>query len=302
MEKHMNKQFKVGGGKIQLALAMVIFGTIGLFIRTINLPSSVIAMARGFVGSLFLLGLIVASHGKISWQDISRNKKILIFSGGFLGINWILLFEAFRYTTLASATLVYYLAPVIVIIVSAIFFKESLEPLKVVCVGLALIGMVLVSGLLGSDFSNGPNLTGILFALGAAICYAAVILMSQRLESISAYDGTIIQLATSGLVLLPYVLITEDFKILTVDRSSLYSLVIVAIIHTGVAYALYFSAMRKLKAQTIAIYSYLDPLVAVIASSLILKEKVTVMTAVGGLLILGSTLLSEVLDQRRVME
>lgn len=302
MEKHMNKQFKVGGGKIQLALAMVIFGTIGLFIRTINLPSSVIAMARGFVGSLFLLGLIVASRGKISWQDISRNKKILIFSGGFLGINWILLFEAFRYTTLASATLVYYLAPVIVIIVSAIFFKESLEPLKVVCVGLALIGMVLVSGLLGSDFSNGPNLTGILFALGAAICYAAVILMSQRLESISAYDGTIIQLATSGLVLLPYVLITEDFKTLTVDRSSLYSLVIVAIIHTGVAYALYFSAMRKLKAQTIAIYSYLDPLVAVIASSLILKEKVTVMTAVGGLLILGSTLLSEVLDQRRVME
>ena len=302
MDKHMNKEFRGGAAKIQLASAMVIFGTIGLFIRTIDLPSSVIAMVRGFVGSLFLLGLIVASRGKISWQDIIRNKKVLILSGAFLGINWILLFEAFRYTTLASATLVYYLAPVIVIIVSAIFFKESLEPLKVVCVGLALIGMVLVSGLVGSDLSNGPNLTGIFFALGAAICYAAVILMSQRLESISAYDGTIIQLATSGLVLLPYVLMTEDFKTLTVDRSSLYSLAIVAIIHTGVAYALYFSAMRKLKAQTIAIYSYLDPLVAVIASSLILKEKVTVMTAVGGLLILGSTLFSEVLDQRRAME
>lgn len=302
MDKNMNKEFRGVAAKIQLASAMVIFGTIGLFIRTIDLPSSVIAMVRGFVGSLFLLGLIVASRGKISWQDISRNKKILILSGGFLGINWILLFEAFRYTTLASATLVYYLAPVIVIIVSAIFFKESLEPLKVVCVGLALIGMVLVSGLVGSDLSNGPNLTGIFFALGAAICYAAVILMSQRLESISAYDGTIIQLATSGLVLLPYVLMTEDFKTLTVDRSSLYSLAIVAIIHTGVAYALYFSAMRKLKAQTIAIYSYLDPLVAVIASSLILKEKVTVMTAVGGLLILGSTLFSEVLDQRRARE
>ena len=236
---------------------------------------------------------------EISWEDIQRNKIALIFSGGFLGINWILLFEAFRYTTLASATLVYYLAPIIVIIVSAVFFKESLEPLKVVCVGLALAGMVLVSGLWGSDLANGTNLKGILFALGAALFYAAVVLVSQRLDSISAYDGTIVQLAMSAVVLVPYILLTRDFKNLRVGQSSLLSLIIVAVIHTGLAYALYFSALKKLKAQTIALYSYLDPLVAVIASTLILKEQMTLMTLIGGLLILGSTLLSEILDRRK---
>ncbi len=295
----MENQFKNKGAKAQLASAMILFGTIGIFVRNIDLPSSVIAMVRGFVGALFLFALIKGRNEEISREDIERNKISLIFSGGFLGINWILLFEAFRYTTLASATLVYYLAPIIVIIVSAAFFKESVEPLKVVCVGLALVGMVLVSGLLGNGLVNGTNIKGILFALGAAVFYAAVILVSQRLDSISAYDGTIVQLAMSAVVLVPYTLLTRDFKNLRVGPSSLVSLIIVAIIHTGLAYALYFSALKKLKAQTIALYSYLDPLVAVIASTVILKEQMTLMTLIGGLLILGSTLLSEILDRHK---
>lgn len=295
----MENKFKNGRAKIQLVSAMALFGTIGIFVRNIDLSSSVIAMARGFIGALFLYALIKGKKEAISWEDIQRNKLALIFSGGFLGINWILLFEAFRYTTLASATLVYYLAPIIVIIASAILFKENLEPLKILCVGLALVGMVLVSGLVGSNLANSSNIKGILFALGAAVFYAAVILVSKRLDSISAYDGTIVQLAMSAIVLVPYVLLTEDFKHLKVDRLSFLSLIIVAIIHTGLAYALYFSSLKNLKAQTIALYSYLDPLVAVIASTLILKETMTLMTLIGGLLILGSTLIGEILDQRR---
>ncbi len=284
--------------KLLLITSMVVFGTIGLFVRNIDLPTALTSMVRGIVGALFLLLISALSHRRIAWKDIRRNRIKLGLAGGFIGINWILLFEAYRYTTIAGATLAYYLAPVIVILLSAAFFREKLTPLKIFCVGMALLGMVFVSGVLQMDALGGRDLTGILYGLGAAVFYAAVILVNKQLDSISGFDGTIVQLAVSALVLAPYVALTIDFGQLTVDSRSLIFLTIVAVIHTGLAYGMYFSSMKDLKAQTIAISSYIDPLVAVILSALILREEVSAMTLIGGGLILGSTLMSEVADYR----
>lgn len=284
--------------KGQLALAMILFGTIGLFVRNIGPPSGVIAMIRGLAGALFMAGLIRSRGRSIAWSAIRRNRLILVLSGIALGFNWILLFEAYRYTTVAAAILSYYFAPVIVILASALFFREKLTPGKIICVVLAVLGMVLVSGLFQSAGLGQADLTGILFGSGAAVLYACVTLLSKQLRDISAYDVTLVQLAVSAVILLPYNLLAV--KNLEADLSgiSLISLAIVAVVHTGITYALYFSALPGLKSQTIALYSYLDPLVAVLVSVLILREVMTPMMVLGGLLILGSTLLSESLDRR----
>lgn len=284
-----------------MMLAMFIFGTIGLFVKYIPLPSAVIAMARGFIGAIFLFVLIRIKKQALDKAAIKANLLKLCLSGAVLGFNWILLFEAYRYTTVATATLCYYLAPVIVILVSPLVLKERLTWQKLVCVLVALLGMVFVSGVLGvlktGHFESG-EFTGILFGLGAACLYACVVLLNKKIKDISAYDMTIMQLAIAGVVLVPYVLLTQDLSGVELSVKATALLAVVCIVHTGIAYALYFGSMKGLKGQTVAILSYIDPVVAILLSALVLREGFTLDGVLGAVLILGATFANEIADGR----
>lgn len=279
--------------KLKMILAMVIFGTIGLFVRQIPLSSTMIAMVRGAVGAVFLLIMSGISRQPVSGESVKKNMLVLILSGAAIGINWILLFEAYRYTTVATATLCYYLAPVIVTLLSPIVLKEKLTGRKVFCAAVALLGMVMVSGVLKSGPAGTGNFTGILFGIGAAAFYAAVILLNKFLKDIDSKDSTVVQLATAALVLLPYLLGTESVSLAGMPGQALVLLLVVGILHTGIAYRLYFSAVADLSGQTIAIFSYMDPVVAIFLSALVLGEHMDGWSAVGAVLILGSTFYSE---------
>lgn len=278
--------------KLKLFLSMFIFGTIGLFVRMIPLPSSMIAFVRAAIGTVFLLGVMFLTKNPPNLADIRRNWKILVFSGAAMGFNWILLFEAYRYTTVAVATLCYYFSAIFVIIASPFLLKEKISPFKGVCVVAALIGMVLVSGVLeGGSASFSP--VGVALGLGAAVLYATVVLLNKRLSGISSYDTTVSQLATAAVVLLPYVLLTEDVTAISLPPVGLVMLLTVAIVHTGIAYAMYFSSLQQIKAQTVALVSYLDPVVALLLSVFVLSEPMTVLGGIGAVLVLASMLASE---------
>ena len=279
--------------KFRLMTAMFIFGTIGIFVRNIPLPSSVIALARGVIGTLFLIIFTKIRRIKISYTEIKNNLSILCLSGMLIGIHWIFLFEAYRNTTVAVATLCYYLAPVFVIIASPFVLKEKLTFKQIVCIGVALIGMIFVSGIFEKGGTENLQLKGIFFGIGAAIIYAVVILLNKHLKKISSYTMTIMQLGIAAAVLAPYTLLTQNTGSLTFNFTTLILLGIIGIINTGITYTLYFSAIQELKAHTIAIFSYIDPIVAILLSTLILREKPDVFTVIGGIMILGSTLISE---------
>ena len=279
--------------KFRLMTAMFIFGTIGIFVRNIPLPSSVIALARGVIGTLFLIIFTKIRKIKISYTEIKNNLSILCLSGMLIGIHWIFLFEAYRNTTVAVATLCYYLAPVFVIIASPFVLKEKLTFKQIVCIGVALIGMIFVSGIFEKGGTENLQLKGIFFGIGAAIIYAVVILLNKHLKKISSYTMTIMQLGIAAAVLAPYTLLTQNTGSLTFNFTTLILLGIIGIINTGITYTLYFSAIQELKAHTIAIFSYIDPIVAILLSTLILREKPYVFTVIGGIMILGSTLISE---------
>lgn len=288
MTENNNQKAKLG-----LLTSMFIFGTIGIFRRYIPLPSGMVACVRGLVGTLFLLALVTLKKEKISKEAIQKNFKVLVISGVAIGFNWILLFEAYQYTSVAIATLCYYMAPMIVIFASAILLKEKLTKRKVLCALVALAGMVLVSGVLQAGFTGLAEMKGILLGLGAAALYASVILMNKKLKDINAYDKTIVQLAAAAIVLIPYVLLVENWMEVTFTPLIVVMLLIVGIVHTGWAYALYFGSMDGLKAQTIALFSYLDPIVAILLSALLLKEEMGVAGFVGAVLVLGAAMLSE---------
>ena len=284
--------------KLRLVFAMTMFGTLGLFIRAIPLPSSVIALVRGAVGAAFLLAVCAARKTPPDKAAIRRNLKWLLPCGIAMGFNWILLFEAYRYTTVAVATLCYYLSPVIILLLSPLVLREKLTPLKAGCIAMALVGMFLVSGVVQSG-GSGFNATGIALGLGAALFYAFIVLCSKQLKDISSYDTTIMELGISAVVMVIYNLLTVDFTSLTCPPLGLASLAVVAVFHTGVCYALYFGSIAALPAQTSALFSYIDPVVAILLSALVLREPMDVLSAVGAVLILGSTLFGEVMEGRK---
>lgn len=283
--------------KLRLITSIVLFGTIGVFVRSIPLPSSAIALVRGVVGALFLLVFCLLRGKKLSVAAIRRHLGLLCLSGAAIGVNWMLLFEAYRYTTVATATLCYYMAPVFVVIASTILFREKLSGSRALCVLLALVGVALVSGILTQTPTAGEY-KGILFGLSAAVLYAFVILLNKRLTGLGAYEKTIVQLGTAALVMLPYVLLTESLSVFRLTPVPAVLLLVVGVVHTGVSYALYFSAVTSLPAQTTALLSYIDPVVAVLLSVLVLGEPLGVTGGIGSVLVLGSALLDEMLARR----
>lgn len=295
------KKNKTALALLSLTLSMVIFGTIGIFVRHIPLPSSVIAFFRGLVGTVFLLLVIRFSGKQVSIVSVKRNLPKLCVSGAALGLNWILLFEAYRYTTVATATLCYYLAPIIIMLVSPMILKERLTAKKALCILSALIGMVFVSGVTQGSLPEASELRGILFGLAAACLYATVVLINKRIQGIEALDRTVVQLGISAVVLAPYILATENLFVLLPQLSliSALLLVFVAIVHTGVAYALYFSSIRDISAQTAALFSYIDPVVAILLSACLLGESMTVSCAIGAVMILGSAIVSELPEKEK---
>ena len=290
---------KENNAKLSLILAMTIFWTIGIFRKYIPLPSGIVACVRGVLGVAYLLAFIKIKKIKMDMDAIKKHLKILVISGAFIGLNWVLLFESYRYTSVAVATLCYYMAPIFVMVVSPFLLKEKLTPKKTICVAVALIGMVFVSGVLDGGISDISEIKGILFGLGAAALYASVVMMNQKLRAVPTYDKTIMQLAIAAAVLIPYILFVEDLSTVTLTPLIIVMALIVGVVHTGIAYAMYFGSMNDLKAQTVALFSYIDPIVAIILSALFLKEPMTVYSIIGAVLVLGATLISELPEKRK---
>lgn len=285
----MNQQT---AARLKLIVVMLLFGTIGIFVRTIAMPSSIIALVRGIIGSIFLLLVVVLRKSGIDTAAVKRNWWKLLLSGGCIGVNWILLFEAYRYTTVATATLCYYLQPVLVVLGSALVLKEKLNLKKLLCVCVAILGMIPVSGVLES-IPTADEITGILLATGAALLYGINILTNKTMQDLKPFDMTIFCMITATLTLLPYTLLTEDWSAIVWEPASLVLLLTVGIIHTGVAYAMYYSALNVMKAQEVAIYGYIDPIFAILLSALLLSEPLTLSIVIGAVMILGATFVSE---------
>lgn len=282
--------------KLRNITAMLIFGTIGLFVKNIELSSSEIALTRGFIGGITLILATIFFKKKISLKAIRKNLYLLVLSGLAVGLNWIFLFQGYKYTSISNATLSYYFAPVFVTILSPFILKEKLTLSKFMCVLMALVGMACIVGVDGINGSK--DILGIAYGLLAAGFYASVILMNKFLKGIDSLEITVVQLLSAAITLLPYVLLVEGNNIFSVSSNSIPYILILGILHTGIAYMFYFSSLQELKGQTIAVLSYIDPVFAVLISAVILQESMGVFQILGGVLILGSSFLSEILNRK----
>ena len=273
--------------------SMLIFGTIGIFRRSIPLPSAFLAFSRGILGGLFLLAFL-----RLRKKDGARRLAPglllpLAGTGAMIGFNWMLLFEAYNHTTVGIATLCYYMQPTIVMLLSPVLFQERLGVKKLICAAAAVAGMVLISGASGENMPEG-NPRGIALGLGAAVFYSVVVIMNKKSRGIDAYAKTVVELFSAGVVMIPYLLLTGSVAQGPVDAQSVALLAVICLVHTGIAYVLYFGSMDGMRAQSIALLSYIDPVSALLFSAVFLREPLSAAGIAGAVLIIGSAMLSEV--------
>lgn len=284
MKKFLNPHF-------MLIISMTIFGTLGLFVRNISVSSAELALYRAVLATLLIGLYLLVTRQKLPFVKIKKEVPLLLASGAAMGVNWILLFEAYKYTTVSVATLSYYFAPVIVAAACPFFFNEKLTAKQIFCFVMSTIGLVLIT--VTGEIHGENNFIGILFGLGAAFFYASVVLLNKFIKNVESIHRTFLQFLSAIMVLTPYILVSGTLSLGNIDIIGWVNLLIVGLLHTGITYCMYFYSVKDLPGQKVAILSYIDPLVAVLISVSILGEKMTLWQAVGGILILGFTLWNE---------
>lgn len=280
-----------------IIISMAIFGTIALFVRNIGVASAELALYRAVLAALVIGIFLLVTKQKIPFAKIKKELIVLLISGVAMGFNWILLFEAYKYTTVSAATLSYYFAPVIVTVVCPVLFREKLTRKQIICFAMSTIGIVLITGL-GEASESGTDLIGILFGLSAAVLYATVVLLNKFIKNVDGIHRTFLQFLAAIGVLIPYVAFTGGMTLNALDTTGWICLLVVGLVHTGFAYCLYFSSLKDVSGQEAAILSYVDPLVAVVLSVTVLGEPLGMVQALGGAMILGFTLWNELPDKK----
>ena len=284
--------------RLLLALSMAIFGTLGPFVRYISISSGELALWRAVLAALLIGLFLLVTRQTIPFRQIKKELPLLLLSGMAMGINWILLFQAYKYTIVSVATLSYYFAPVLVTAVWPLLCRDNMTPKQVICFAASTVGIVLITGV--SDLGqSSSDLIGILFGLGAAVFYALVILLNKFIKSVGGIHRTFLQFLAAILILIPYVAFSGGVSLGGLDGTGWICLLVVGLLHTGVTYCMYFSSLKDLSGQKAAILSYIDPLVAILVSVLVLGEAMTLWQIVGGALILGFTLWNEIEPKKK---
>jgi len=289
---------KMKNPRLLFTLSMAIFGTLAPFVRQIGVSSGELALYRAILAAGFIGIFLLVTRQRIALAALKKELILLLISGMAMGFNWILLFEAYRYTTVSVATLSYYFAPVIVTVVSPLLFREKLTGRQILCFAASTVGLVLITGI--GNLSGDRNLIGILFGLGAACLYATVMLLNKFIKNVEGIHRTFLQFLAAIVVLIPYVAFSGGTSLGNLQMAGWVNLLIVGLVHTGITYCMYFSSLKELPGQKAAILSYIDPLVAVLVSVTVLGEAMTAGQIAGGILILAATLWNEISPRKSV--
>ncbi len=281
--------------RIKLVLVMILWGSLGVFTRSIPLSAFSLSFLRAFIALPVLF--VVMKMKKADKVKLSLLKPYLI-SGVLLGFGWLTLFYGFKHTSISSAVMIYNMCPVYVMIAAPLVLKEAISKLQIAVISVSFLGLSLI---VGQNVLEGYGYMGMVLSAVSGMLYATIVLINRSIKfRVDNQTATFVQIFIAMIVLLPFVLI--DGNILTVvklDAIAIIYTILLGVLHTGVAYTLFFSLSAHMKSVEIVSYSYLEPLFGILFSVIFVGEALTFPQMIGGLLILGSTYIGEMLKDRR---
>ncbi len=279
---------------VKYLIALTLYGTIGLFLHFIKYSSEFVVLCRGSIGSLFILLVLLSRKEKINFESIKNNLKYLMISGFALGFNWVFLFAGYRHG-IAITSLCNYLAPLIVVVISATVLREKINSQQLMCIGLAFVGMLLLTGIF--EKQNRGDIRCVIYGSLAALGFVILVLCNKKLNDINDLEKTLMQLLFSVMIVFPYVLLNDGFP-KQYDLLSTILVVILGILHTGVAYICYFGSINILDAQTIAVLGYLEPVLNLFLGTIVLKENISIFSIFGAIMILLASIGNEIFTDK----
>ena len=274
---------------LRYLFSLTLYGTIGLFLHFISYSSEFVVLCRGLLGSVFIFLVLHFRKEKIDRETVGKNLFPLALSGIALGLNWVFLFAGYRYG-IAISSLCNYMAPVIVVVITSLFYKEKINLKQILCIVMAFVGMLMLLGIF--EGNSAVDIRCVLYGSLAAIGFVILVLINRRLQDIRPLEKTFVQLLFSALIVLPYVYFNGGFP-KAFDLRSTVLVMILGFLHTGVAYICYFSSIDVLPAQSIAVLGYLEPVLNLLIGALILHEKIGITGIIGALLIILASIGNE---------
>lgn len=281
---------------LMFVAAMLIFGSNGVFASMLEMSGAQLVLLRTLIGGAVLLIIILISRGRTPKEVLLREKWRLLFAGVCLGANWALLFEAYNLMNVSLATLTYYTAPVLVLVLAPLVLKERQNGLAYLGMAVVIVGMLLV---VGTDFGEGGvSATGLIVGLGSAVFYAMLMLVNKQITGVSGLNLTFIEIVIAAVILLPYVFATSGGVPLPTDARGIFALLFLCTVNTGFACWLYFSSMNRLPAKAVALMGYFDPVSALIFSAVFLDERLSGVQLAGAVLVLAGALVGQFRPRR----
>lgn len=281
---------------LMFVAAMLIFGSNGVFASMLEMSGAQLVLLRTLIGGAVLLIIILISRSRTPKEVLLREKWRLLFTGVCLGANWALLFEAYNLMNVSLATLTYYTAPVLVLVLAPLVLKERQNGLAYLGMAVVIVGMLLV---VGTDFGEGGvSATGLIVGLGSAVFYAMLMLVNKQITGVSGLNLTFIEIVIAAVILLPYVFATSGGVPLPTDARGIFALLFLCTVNTGFACWLYFSSMNRLPAKAVALMGYFDPVSALIFSAVFLDERLSGVQLAGAVLVLAGALVGQFRPRR----
>ena len=275
---------------LRYLFALFLYGTIGFFLHFVKYSSEFVVLGRGVLGSLFIFLVLSLRKEKIDIDAIKKNLKTLLISGFALGFNWVFLFAGYRYG-IAISSLCNYMAPIIVVVISILVYKQKISKPQIIFIIMAFVGMLLLIGVIGGDLKG--DIRCVIYGLLAAFGFVILVLCNKRLTDIKPLEKTLVQLLASAVIVLPYVIFNDGFP-KEFDLTSTLIVLVLGILHTGVAYICYFSSIDVLPAQSIAVLGYLEPVLNFAIGALVFHEELGVSSIIGAVLILIASIGNEI--------
>lgn len=273
----------------QYISSLLLFGSNGVVASYIALSSYEIVLLRSVLGCVLLIAIFFVVCKHLTALQYRKDLLYIAISGVAMGIEWLLLFEAYQQIGVSLGMLLNYFGPAIVIALSVLLFKEHLSLLKAIALLMALVGIFLISG---QAVVTDMSIWGLFCAGVSAVAYAAMVIFNRQAQKISGLENATIQLFCGTVVIVLFVACKQGLY-MDIRTSDWLPILWLGFINTGVSCYLYFASIGKLPVQTVSLCGYLEPLSAVVFAALFLHETMLPLQIVGAVFIIGGALLGE---------
>ncbi len=294
---HLAKEWNVSRkvDYLKYMLSLLLFGSNGIVAAAVDAEAVAIVFWRTLLGSLLLAGIFVAKRQCVTVHHRPKDAAFLLLSGASTGMSWVFLYEAYRLAGVGVSTVIYYIGPVAVMALSPMLFKERLTAGKVCCLGIVLVGAILLNSASGEA---GVDPAGLACAFASAACHAVMVIFNKLASRTQGLENPMLQLAISFATVAVYLLFAGKGLPAFPVRTAM-PLVVLGLVNTGLGCYLYFSSLGGLRAQSIVVLGYLEPLSAVVLALLLLGEPMSLVQAAGCAMIIGGALLAELAPHAR---